>query len=223
MFTFPTTLGDLLTSLYAMLGDCADHRARLRFQPRSRTCRPVSTLCSGLALITLQPQLGDCSSQLHMNWTHIQLRGDFNFLDLAIRLILSLLVSSGTTSVRCTWRCIWVSEFLYRFFFLDPGTTCLHHLLPDSGTKWTHLFFWKPILLRKVKWAYFIKKEIFFLKSTMHYLDNLLLRCQWWSIVFRTTIATIRATYPCWSEMSILIGQRSSRWRVASQYMELGD
>ena len=23
-------------------------------------------------------------------------------------------------------------------FFLDPGTTCLRHLLPDSGTKWAH-------------------------------------------------------------------------------------
>ena len=31
----------------------------------------------GLTSITLEPQLGDCSSQLHMNWTHIQLRGNF--------------------------------------------------------------------------------------------------------------------------------------------------
>ena len=23
-------------------------------------------------------------------------------------------------------------------FFLDPGTTCLRHLLPGSGTKWAH-------------------------------------------------------------------------------------
>ena len=115
-FTFPTTLGDLSTSLYAVLEDCTDHRTRLRSQPRSGTCLPVHTrsqprsgtclpvhtpcsgtvtttehvyvpnharglvdqslcrarrlinhlpaLCSGLASITLQPQLGDCFSQL---------------------------------------------------------------------------------------------------------------------------------------------------------------
>ena len=32
-FTFPTTLGDLSTGPYAVLGDCADHRAHLHFQP----------------------------------------------------------------------------------------------------------------------------------------------------------------------------------------------
>ena len=47
MFTFPTTLGDLSTSLYAVLEDCANHRARLRFQPCSETCPPVPTPCSG--------------------------------------------------------------------------------------------------------------------------------------------------------------------------------
>ena len=46
-FTFPTTLGDLSTGPYAVLGDCADHRARLRSQPRLGTCLPVSTPCSG--------------------------------------------------------------------------------------------------------------------------------------------------------------------------------
>ena len=88
-FTFPTTLGDLSTSLYAVLGDYADHRARLRSQLYSGTGRSVSmscsgtvlttdharthqslpALCSGLASITLRPQLTDCFSQLHMNWT----------------------------------------------------------------------------------------------------------------------------------------------------------
>ena len=38
--------------------------------------------------------------------------GKFNFLDLATRLILRLPASSGTTSVRCIWRCISVTEFL---------------------------------------------------------------------------------------------------------------
>ena len=43
MFTFPTTLRELSTSLYAVLEDCADHRARLHSQPRSGTCLPVPT------------------------------------------------------------------------------------------------------------------------------------------------------------------------------------
>ena len=46
-FTFRTMLGDMSTSLYTMLEDCADHRARLRLQPRSGTCPPVPLPCSG--------------------------------------------------------------------------------------------------------------------------------------------------------------------------------
>jgi len=111
-FTFPTMLGDWSTSLYAVLGDCADHRARLHSQLCSRTHQILHALCSELASITLRPQFGDCFSQLHMNRTHIQLRSYLNFLDLATRLILRLLASSGTTSVRCIWRCISVSEIL---------------------------------------------------------------------------------------------------------------
>ena len=37
--------------------------------------------------------------------------------------------------------------------------------------------FWQTLLCRKVKWAHFIEKEIFFLKSTMHSSNNRLLRC----------------------------------------------
>jgi len=39
--------------------------------------------------------------QLHTSWLCIQLRGDFNLLDLATRFILRLPASSRTTSVRC--------------------------------------------------------------------------------------------------------------------------
>jgi len=46
MFTFPTTLGDISTSLYTGLKDCADHRAYLRSQPCSGTCPSVPTPCS---------------------------------------------------------------------------------------------------------------------------------------------------------------------------------
>jgi len=46
------TLGDLSTIPYAVLGDCSDHRACLRSQPRSGTCRLVSMLCSKTVLTT---------------------------------------------------------------------------------------------------------------------------------------------------------------------------
>ena len=78
-FTFPTTLGDLSTGPYAVLGNYTDHRACLHSQPCSGTRQSLPSLCSGFTSITLQPRLGDCCSQLHMNWTHIQLRGNFTF------------------------------------------------------------------------------------------------------------------------------------------------
>jgi len=54
-FTFPNMLRDWSTSPYAVLGDCADHRARLHSQPCSETHQSLHALCSGLASITLQP------------------------------------------------------------------------------------------------------------------------------------------------------------------------
>ena len=123
--TVPTTLA---------LGDC-------RNCPCARgLSRPPS--CSGTAPTTLRTLLGDRSPRLHVIYTHIQLRGIY--LDLATRLISRLPANSGTTSVRCTCRCIlyrlhddWILNFS-RNSFLDPGTTCLCHLLPGSGTKWAH-------------------------------------------------------------------------------------
>ena len=90
-------------------------------------------------------------------------------------------------------------------FSFDPGTTCLRHLLPGSGTKWAHftlwwtcLLFWRSVLFRKVKWAHFTEKEIFFLKSTMHSSNNWLLRWWCWSNIFRfgqNTVAIIWAIF----------------------------
>jgi len=51
-------------------------------------------LYSGLTSITLQLQFGDCFSQLHISGPD-----NFNFLDLATRLLLRLPTCSGTTSV----------------------------------------------------------------------------------------------------------------------------
>ena len=80
-------------------------------------------------------------------------------------------------------------------FFLDPGTTCLCHLLPGSGTKWAHFtlrwmcsIWWSNSLRFKPHLHFFSEiqvgtlpgTEIFFflLKSIIHSSDNLLLRRQ---------------------------------------------
>ena len=82
--------GTALTT--TVLGDCSDHY-RARGLPRLLPC-----------LGTVRRMLGDCSPRLHVICTHIQLREIY--LDLATRLIFRLPASSGTTSVRCTYRCI---------------------------------------------------------------------------------------------------------------------
>jgi len=43
--------------------------------------------------------------------------------------------------------------------------------------------FLRSILFKKSNWAHFTRKEIFFLKSTIHYSNNLLLRYRHWSTV----------------------------------------
>ena len=152
-FTFPTRLGDLSTTLYTVLEDCADHRAHLRFQPRSGTCPPVPTPCSGTVPTTehvyiLNSARGLVNHSLYcargLLWSlsnhslgtilisYIWIGLIYNwgvilFLDLATRLILRLPASSGTTSVRCIWRCISVLEFLRRLFW------SWHHM-PTSPT-----------------------------------------------------------------------------------------
>ena len=132
-----------------MLGDCSDHynaRGLPRPLPRSGTTQTTAVLgdCSDhcRARGLPRPLLEDRSPRLHVICTHIQLRDIY--LDIATRLILCLPASSGTTSVRCTCRCIsyrlhddWILNFSGNHF-LDPGTTCLRHLLPGSGTKWAH-------------------------------------------------------------------------------------
>jgi len=52
MFTFPTTLGDLSTGLYAVLENCVDHRACFHFQPHLGTGWPVPTPCTGTVSTT---------------------------------------------------------------------------------------------------------------------------------------------------------------------------
>ena len=101
----PSCLGTVQTTI--VLGDCSDHsRARGLFRPLS---------CSGTVPTTLRTSLEDSSPRLHVICTHIQLRGVY--LDLATRLLPRLPASSGTTSVRCTYRCI--SYCLYDDWILN--------------------------------------------------------------------------------------------------------
>ena len=68
---------------------------------------------------------------------------------------------------------------------------CLRHLLPGSGLSGhsssydEYAYFFKSYTFYKSKvGTLYQKKKSFFLKNTMHYSDNLLLRCQWWLTVF---------------------------------------
>ena len=73
--------------------------------------RSLLDLCSGTASTTLRPRLGDFASRLHATGNSHTVGDIFSHLDLATRLISRLPASSGTTSVRCTCRCI-----LYRLY-----------------------------------------------------------------------------------------------------------
>ena len=94
-----------------VLGDCSDHYRAwglLRPLPCSGTAHTTTVIrdCSDhqCARELSRPLLRDRSPRLHVICTHIQLRDIY--LDLATRLILRLPASSGTTSVRCNYRCI---------------------------------------------------------------------------------------------------------------------
>ena len=109
----PSCSGTVQTTI--MLGDCSDHSRARDYLDRPRAqglnrLRLFSRICcfpmlrSGTAPTTLLTFLGDRSPLVHVICTHIQLRGIY--LDFATRLIPRLPASSGTTSVRCTCRCI---------------------------------------------------------------------------------------------------------------------
>ena len=128
--------GTVMTIL--VLGDCPDHhRARGLSRPPS---------CSGTAPTTLLTFLGDRSPRLHVICTHIQLRGIY--LDLATRLIpspsskLGDYIGTMHLPVHLVLLVRRLDSQLQWEFFLDPGTTCLHHLLLGSGTKWAHFTLW---------------------------------------------------------------------------------
>ena len=90
-----------------MLGDCLDHSPTIALGLR---CLFLD-LRTGTASTTLRPRLGDFASRLHATGNSHTVGDSLSHLDLATRLIPRLPVSSGTTSVRCTYRCI-----LYRLY-----------------------------------------------------------------------------------------------------------
>ena len=85
-----------------MLGDCLDHSLTTALGLR----RSLLNLCSGTASTTLRPQLEGLRISTTCDWRLAYSWDIFSHLDLAIRLIPRLPASSGTTSVRCTCRCI---------------------------------------------------------------------------------------------------------------------
>ena len=118
----PSCSGTVQTTL--VLGDCLDHS----LTTARGLHRSLLDLCSGTASTTLRPRLGDfvarsstCSRGLldhsltmarglcvsiTCDWRLAYSWDIFSSFDLATRLISRLLASSGTTSVRCTCRCI---------------------------------------------------------------------------------------------------------------------
>jgi hypothetical protein len=136
--TVPTTLvlGTVSTAL--VLGDCPDYGY-------SRGFIVFPMLRSGTAPTTLQPLLGDRSPRLYVICTHIQLRGIYFFslrpcykADTSPSSKLGDYIGTMHLPVQLVSLVRRLDSQLNWEFFLDPGTTCLCHLLPGSGTKWAH-------------------------------------------------------------------------------------
>ena len=144
-----------------MLGDCPDHHcARGLSRPPlcSGTIRTTVVLGDcldhivlGTVLITLM--LGDCPDHsLNIAWRQLSLATCDLYLHIVERHLLRPCYKAHTSPSSKLGDYIGTmhlpvhlvspvqrldSQFNWEFF-LDPGTTCLRHLLPGSGTKWAH-------------------------------------------------------------------------------------
>ena len=98
-----------------MLGDCPDHSPNIARRPlSSATCDLYSHIVEKHLFRPCYKAYTSPSSKL----------GDYiGMMHLPVHLV--LLVRRLDSQLQ--WE-----------FFLDPGTTCLRHLLPGSGTKWAH-------------------------------------------------------------------------------------
>ena len=145
-----------------MLGDCLDHSPTTARGLR----RSLLDLCSGTASTTLRPRLGDfvarsstyarglldhsptmarglcvsttCDWRLTYSWdiffslrpcykAHTSPSSKLGDYIGTMHLLVHLVSLVRRFVSQLNWE-----------FFLDPGTTCLRHLLPGSGTKWAH-------------------------------------------------------------------------------------
>ena len=145
-----------------VLGDCLDNSPTIA----RGLCRSPLDLCSETASTTLRPQLVDSAARpsicawglprplsdhssgtLRLNYmrlaTRIQLGYSFSFrpcykAHTSPSSKLGDYIDTMHLSVHLVSLVRRLDSQLNWEFFLDPGTTCLHHLLQGLGTKWAH-------------------------------------------------------------------------------------
>ena len=206
---YPIELGTVPTTEHCMLGDWSTSLPNW-----ARDWTDYWAWCArGLVKQSIYKSDDYTDYRLHMNPLCIQLRGVFNFLDLVTRLVFCLPSSSGTTSVRCIWWCISALDFLLSFFFSDPGTTCLRHLLPGSGTELAHFTLrWIYLLFADLVGTLHQKRNLFWLRApciiqTTNFFDD---DVDWLSFELVKTQLQLFGRLSCCSKISSLTGRRSS-------------
>jgi hypothetical protein len=125
-----TRLGDSSTMFHSARG-LVDHISFC-----SGTHQPYSMLCSGTVLTTLRPQLDVCFPRLHVKFDSYIVGRSLLFTPCykahaSPSSKLGDYIDTMHLSVHLRIKFPWS-------FILDPGTTCLRHLLPGLGTKWAH-------------------------------------------------------------------------------------
>jgi hypothetical protein len=160
-FRFKIMLRDWSTSSYAVLGDCADHQACLYSQLRSENHQLLPILCSGFALITLRPWLEELFFSVtyevdSYRWAILIFKTLIRGSYFAFQQARGLHRYDASGDASQYW------NFYVDSFFLDPSTTCLHHLLPGSRTKWAHF---------TLRWICLLFESLYFSNSkvgTLH-------------------------------------------------------
>jgi hypothetical protein len=122
-----STINSLIT-----LGDSS-----ITLRLHSGTRRQRLALCSGIVSTTPRPWLKVWFPRLHLNFDSHTVEGSAIFLRPCYKA--HTLPSSKLGGYIGTMHLsVHLSIKFPRRFILDPGTTCLRHLLPGSGTKWAH-------------------------------------------------------------------------------------
>ena len=135
-----------------VLGDCPDHRrAQGLTRPPSCSGTDQTTLMLGTVPITLM--LGDCPDHSsNIAWRQLSLATCDLYSHTVERHLFRPCYKAHTSPSSKFGDYIGTMHLLVLLvspvrrldsqfnweFFLDPGTTCLCHLLPGSGTKWAH-------------------------------------------------------------------------------------